>query len=47
MTGSLLDLESPRWSELRHAYGCASDISSLLAKLADLPDGVGRSEPWF
>lgn len=43
----MLSLESPRWSELEHAYGAASDIPLLLAQLASLPGSSGESEPWF
>ena len=44
---AMLSLESPRWSELEHAYGQASDIPPLLRQLQDLPGSVGQSEPWF
>ncbi|MDO6388455.1 hypothetical protein [Uliginosibacterium sp. 31-12] len=43
----MLSLDSPRWSELEHAYGPASDIPSLLKQLADLPEDDGNGEPWF
>lgn len=43
----MLRLDSPRWSELRHAYGDASNIPALLRALESLPDGDGESEPWF
>jgi hypothetical protein len=43
----MLDLESSRWSELRHAYGPASDIPALLRQLGNLPDSRGEQEPWF
>ncbi len=43
----MLSLESPRWSELEHAYGQASDIPPLLRQLQDLPGSEGQSEPWF
>lgn len=43
----MLSLDSHRWSELQHAYGVASDIPPLLARLADLPASDGNSEPWF
>ena len=29
----MIELASPRWSELRHAYGSASDIPALLRRL--------------
>lgn len=43
----MLSLESPRWSELRHAYGPAADIPPLLVQLRSLPKAIGQSEPWF
>jgi hypothetical protein len=43
----MLVLDSPRWSELDHAYGSASDIPALLRALEELPHARGESEPWF
>lgn len=43
----MLSLDSPRWSELRHAYGGATDIPSLLKQLAEVPSSENDSEPWF
>lgn len=43
----MLSLDSPRWSELNHAYGPAFDIPPLLRQLDDLPESNGREEPWF
>jgi hypothetical protein len=43
----MLSLDSPRWAELRHAYGPASDTPALLLQLQSLPDAAGESEPWF
>jgi len=43
----MLSLDSPKWSELRHAYGAASDIPELLRQLENLPPAEGRNEPWF
>lgn len=43
----LLSLDSPRWSELEHAYGKATDTPSLLRQLADVPDSSDNKEPWF
>jgi hypothetical protein len=43
----LLSLDSPRWKELKHAYGQAIDTPALLLRLTDLPKSEGRSEPWF
>jgi hypothetical protein len=44
---SLLDLDSPRWSELTHAYGDAADIPELLRQLEGVPTSTYDSEPWF
>jgi hypothetical protein len=44
----VLSLESANWSELGHAYGSASDIPGLLAKLSAYPAKSGYdSEPFF
>ena len=44
----MLDLNSPRWHELTHAYGEASDIPALLKDLKTAPPPAdGQSEPWF
>jgi hypothetical protein len=43
----LLSLENPRWSELQHAYGKASDIPTLLRQLAEVPHSSDDREPWF
>jgi hypothetical protein len=43
----MLSLDSPLWSELRHAYGVASDTPALLSELQSLPESTGESEPWF
>jgi hypothetical protein len=44
----MLPLDSPRWSELTHAYGTASDIPALLKNLKTAPPPTGyQSEPWF
>jgi len=43
----MLSLDSSRWSQLRHAYGDASDIPDLLRQLESLPESQGDSEPWF
>lgn len=43
----MLSLDSSRWSELQHAYGAASDIPAMLAKLVDTPTSEDSSEPWF
>ncbi|WP_036168702.1 hypothetical protein [Massilia sp. 9096] len=43
----MLELSSPRWGELRDAYGSAAKIPELLRQLSSLPDDNGHSEPWF
>ncbi len=43
----MLSLENPRWCELQHAYGPASDIPALLSQLQTVPSSVDGSEPWF
>jgi len=43
----MISLDSPKWSELRHAYGSASDIPNLLRQLEEMPSFAGRNEPWF
>ncbi len=43
----MLSLHSPRWSELKHSYGQASNIPLLLEQLRDLPNSEPQSEPWF
>jgi hypothetical protein len=43
----MLSLDSPRWSELDHAYGSAADIPALLKQLDQLPSSEGNNEPWF
>jgi hypothetical protein len=42
----MLSLDSPRWSQLRHAYGDASDIPALLRQLEASPS-ANDHEPWF
>jgi hypothetical protein len=43
----MLSLDSPKWSELQHAYGNASDIPYLLRQLKALPTSEDDKEPWF
>ena len=43
----MIALDSPRWSELQHAYGSAADIPSLLRQLESFPSSEGNREPWF
>ncbi len=51
----MLDLESPRWSELRHAYGRADNVPNLIRALAaeqeprysnDLDHARTNPTPW-
>jgi hypothetical protein len=44
---SMLSLDSPRWSELQHAYGSASNIPLLLKQLETFPSDNPNDEPWF
>ena len=43
----MLSLDSPKWSELEHAYGKASDTPGLLRQLQSLPPSDSDKEPWF
>lgn len=45
----MLSLDSPRWAELRHAYGTAGDIPALLRQLFANPRPVGDAgkDPWY
>ena len=43
----MLHLDSPRWRQLTHAYGSASDVPGWLNQLAVLPSSEGQNEPWF
>jgi len=43
----MLSLDSPKWSELQHAYGNASDIPDFLRRLKKLPSSEDDKEPWF
>jgi hypothetical protein len=44
----VLPLTSPRWSDLRDAYGVASDIPDLLTQLEAFPPDQGpEAEPYF
>ena len=43
----MLELDSPRWAELEHAYGSAKDIPGLLRQLKDMPSSENDNEPWF
>jgi hypothetical protein len=42
-----LPLDSPRWSELDHAYGKAAGIPALLRQLESFPPLGPDDEPWF
>jgi hypothetical protein len=45
----MIPLNDPRWAELAHAYGAASDIPNLLTALASSPGPSSdpNAEPWF
>ncbi len=45
----MLSLDDPRWGELRHAYGAATDIPGLLRALASSPEQKAnyKDEPWL
>lgn len=43
----MLELSSPRWSELSDAYGSATKIPALLRQLSAFPSDDGSSEPWL
>jgi hypothetical protein len=44
----MLDLDSPEWSSLEHAYGAATDTPALLKQLDELPECADwQEEPWF
>jgi hypothetical protein len=43
----VLNLDSHRWAELKHAYGAAGDIPALLQQLGELPSSENDAEPWF
>ncbi len=47
MTEGALALDTPRWSELRHAYGDAGDIPALLRQLDSTHGDVVDDDPWF
>ncbi len=44
----MLALDSPAWSNLKHAYGLAADIPTLLRAVAESPSHSDpTSGPWF
>lgn len=44
----MIPISSPKWSQLSHAYGDASDIPQLLTDLEALPPDEGsEAEPYF
>lgn len=43
----MLDLHSPRWAELQHAYGPAADIPQRLAALQGAHASDSDHEPWL
>ena len=44
---TVLNLDSPKWSNLTHAYGPATDTPYLLRQLEGLPPSDGNTDPWF
>ena len=42
----MLDFDSPRWSELSHAYGPASNIPALLKELESFPIDDANEGAW-
>ena len=44
----MLALDSPRWVELRTAYGVTVDVPKMLSELEAVPNSEDyRDEPWF
>lgn len=44
----MLELTSPKWKKLSHAYGSAEDVPDLIEQLrAAPPPETYESEPWF
>ena len=44
----MLELDSPKWRNLSHAYGAASDVPQLIKQLKNAPPPKDEnSEPWF
>jgi hypothetical protein len=44
----MLELDSPRWAQLRSAYGPATEIPDLLSRLEGFPPADGHdAEPYF
>jgi len=44
----MLDLESPKWRNLSHAYGVASNVPTLIEQLKTAPPPKDwQSEPWY
>lgn len=44
----MLDINSPQWKNLTHAYGSAADIPALLEQLKTAPpQRDGTVEPWY
>jgi hypothetical protein len=41
----MLPLDSPKWSQLKHAYGAASDIPDMLRQLETFPPHDGYEAP--
>lgn len=42
----MLPLDSPRWSQLTHAYGSADDIPLLLQAIVKVPYSTDSHSPW-
>ncbi len=43
----MLELDSPEWRALKHAYGSAKDTPALLNRLKAFPADDGKAEPWL
>jgi hypothetical protein len=43
----MLELDDPRWAELHHAYGSASDTPNALRQLENTSVSTDREDPWF
>ena len=44
----MIELDSPAWGQLKHAYGTAEDMPALLHQLAENPRPTDPTEePWF
>ena len=43
----MLSLDSPRWADLRQAYGGAEDVPRLITALSTVDELAPRAELWF